>query len=86
VNISLKENGVVRSQFRCMHKYDTYFIFGDIELAVGEDTTKLLSAFLAWFLSQMIAWFTTDRNVQWKKSRKPTQVKVSAVMRDRVIR
>ena len=29
---------------------------------------------LAWFLSQMIMWLTTDRNVQRKKSSMPTQV------------
>jgi len=40
VSISLKENGVVQSQFRRMHKYDTYFIFSDIELAAGEACNK----------------------------------------------
>jgi len=29
---------------------------------------------LAWFLSQTITWFATDRNVQRKKSSKPTLV------------
>jgi len=40
----------------------------------------------AWFLSQAITWFATDRNVQWKKSMKTTQVKVSSVMQNGVIR
>jgi len=36
---------------------------------------KIFLRVFAWFLSQTITWFSTDRNVQWKNSRKSTQVK-----------